>query len=219
MSGEEQVRIMGRIIDISVPIYTGMAYYPGDAAVSVEPGKQIKNGDAANLSAISLGSHSGTHVDAPHHFVDGQQTVDSLPLDALIGPVKVLDLVTVAQAIKRADLEAAGCQDAERVLFKTSNSSLWSRNGFEREYVYLGDDGADYLVQQGVKLAGIDYLSIEQFRSATHYVHGKLLRAGIVILEGVDLGHVDAGDYQLACLPLKIRGGDGAPARTVLIER
>lgn len=209
---------MGRIIDISVPLYTGMAYYPGDAPVSVEPGRQIKSGDVANLSNISLGSHTGTHVDAPHHFVDGENTVDNLPLDALIGPARVLDFTGVQEGITRKDLVTAGCEGAERVLFKTSNSALWTRTDFERAFVYLADDGADYLVEQGIRLAGIDYLSIEMFKAETHHVHATLLGVGIVILEGVDLGDVAPGDYELVCLPLKIRGGDGAPARAVLIE-
>jgi arylformamidase len=210
---------MGRINDISVPLYTGMVFYPGDAPVSIEPGKQIASGDTANLSNISLGSHSGTHVDAPHHFVDGENTVDNLALDVLIGTVRVLDLTGVEVAITCDDLVAAGCTGAERVLFKTSNSDLWSRDEFKRDFVYLADDGADYLVEQGVVLAGNDYLSIEQFHSQSHYVHATLLKAGVIILEGVDLGAVEPGDYELVCLPLNIRGGDGAPARAVLIER
>lgn len=210
---------MTRIIDISVPIYTGMVYYPGDAAVSVEPGMQISNGDVANLSQIHMGSHSGTHVDAPHHFIDEQDTVDDLPLDVLLGPVKVLDLTGVSGGITSGDLAGAGCEGAERVLFKTSNSMLWARDDFERAFVFLADDGADFLVEQGIRLAGNDYLSIEQYGSETHYVHRTLLRAGIVILEGVDLGRVEPGEYEIACLPLRVRDGDGAPARAVLIER
>lgn len=209
---------MGRIIDISVPVYTGMVFYPGDSAVTVAPGNQIANGDVANLSNISLGSHTGTHVDAPHHFVDGENTVDNLDLDAMVGPVRVLDLTGAGEAITREALVDAGCSGARRVLFKTSNSSLWSQHEFRRDFVYLADDGADYLVEQGVVLAGNDYLSIEHYHSKTHYVHETLLKAGIIILEGVDLTGVEPGDYELACLPLKIRDGDGAPARVVLIE-
>lgn len=209
---------MARIIDISVPIYTDMPFYPGDAAVSVGPGKQIKNGDVANLSTITMGSHTGTHVDAPYHFIDGGETVDNLPLEVLVGAARVLDLTGVSDGIGRDDLAAAGCSGAERVLFKTGNSALWARDGFERDFAYLADDGADYLVEQGVKLAGNDYLSIEMFHAETHHVHEALLGAGIVILEGIDLSGVEAGDYQMVCLPLRIRGGDGAPARTVLIE-
>ncbi|RJQ42838.1 MAG: cyclase family protein [Gaiellales bacterium] len=209
---------MARFIDISVPIHTGMTYYPGDAAVKVEPGKQISSGDVANLSVINMGSHTGTHVDAPHHFIDGEGTVDRLSLDALIGAVRVLDLGDVKGNITRDDLVAAGAEGAERVILKTSNSELWARDDFERGYVFLTDGGADYLVEQGVKLVGNDYLSIEEYHSETHYVHGTLLRAGIIILEGVDLGKVEPGDYQLVCLPLRIKDGDGAPARAILME-
>lgn len=210
---------MGRIIDISVPVYTGMVFYPGDSAVTIALGKQIANGDVANLSNISLGSHTGTHVDAPHHFVDGENTVDNLDLEAMVGPARVLDLTGVSKAITREALVEAGCAGARRVLFKTRNSELWSLDDFSRDFVYLMDDGADYLVEQGVVLAGNDYLSIEHYHSETHYVHETLLKAGTIILEGVDLTGVEPGDYELVCLPLKIRGGDGAPARAVLIER
>lgn len=209
---------MTRIIDISVPVYSGMVYFPGDAGVEVEPYHEITKGDHANLSVLKLGSHSGTHVDAPRHFVDGMAGVDELPLEALVGPARVLDLTGAAGSVSAAGLESAGLGDAVRVLLKTSNSGLWDSDEFSTQYVSLDDDAASLLVDRGVRLVGIDYLSIEKFRSRTTHVHQTLLRASVIILEGVDLRNVDAGDYQLACLPLKIRGGDGAPARAVLIE-
>jgi arylformamidase len=151
--------------------------------------------------------------------VDGENTVDKLALEALIGAVRVLDLTGVEDAITRDELIKAGCAGVERALLKTSNSDLWSQDEFARDFVFLADDGADYLVDQGVVLVGNDYLSIEHFHSRTHYVHETLLKAGIIILEGINLNTVAPGDYELVCLPLKIRDGDGAPARAVLIER
>jgi arylformamidase len=215
---------MGRIIDISIPLHTGMVSYPGDTVPSIKPGKQISAGDTANLSDVHLGSHTGTHVDAPHHFIDGEATVEGMALDALVGMARVLDLRGVTGAIEAEDLKAAGIGDGtpgslRRLLLKTTNSRLWHEQGFHKDFVALGDTAADLIVDMGLRLVGNDYLSIERFHSESHYVHRRLLSAGIVILEGVDLGDVEAGDYELVCLPLKIRGGDGAPARAVLVER
>ncbi len=210
---------MTRIIDISVPLYTGMVSYPGDTRPQIIPNKGIPAGETANLSELRLGSHSGTHVDAPHHFLDDEETVDELPLAALMGPARVLDLTSIEGAISKADLEGAGMAGAERVLLKTSNSSLWGSTEFNRSFVALDDASADYVLEQGVLLVAIDYLSIERFHSDTHHVHLSLLGAGVIIIEGVNLHDVEAGDYELVCLPIKIRGGDGAPARAVLIEK
>lgn len=209
---------MSRIIDISVPLYSGMVFYPGDKEPSIEPGKQIANGDTANLSEIRLGSHSGTHVDAPHHFIDGEGKVDQMSLQSLVGPARVLDLTATKDSISGEDLRSAGIEGAERILLKTRNSELWRSPVFEKWYVSLANGGADYLVEKGIRLVGIDYLSIEEFHSETCYVHRRLLKAGIIILEGIDLSVAGPGDYQLVCLPLKIRDGDGAPARAVLVD-
>lgn len=206
------------IIDISVPIYSGMVYFPGDTKPEIEPARLISEGAVANLSDIHVGSHSGTHVDAPSHFIDGKKAVDELPLDYLIGPAQVLDLSGSDGPIGAGSLLAAGLTHAERVLLKTSNSDLWRTPEFQKDYVSLADDGADLLVERGVKLVGIDYLSIERYHSDTHYVHRRLLEAGVVVLEGADLSKVGAGEYELFCLPLNIRGADGAPARAVLIK-
>lgn len=225
---------MSRFFDISVPLFTGMVSYPGDAKPSIEPGKQISAGDTSNLSDITLGSHSGTHVDAPRHFIDGERTVDQLQLGMLVGPARVLDLTSVSGTIEAEDLEDAGLGrdmeqsgwdpaaddrgDAARVLLKTTNSSLWEDPKFHKDFVALGNSGADMLVEIGVQLVGIDYLSIERFHPDTYYVHNRLLEAVMIVLEGVDLSGVEAATYELICLPLKIRGGDGAPARAVLRE-
>ncbi len=209
---------MPKIIDISAPIHNGMVVYPGDAGAAVEPFHRIAKGDAANLSELKLGSHTGTHVDAPRHFVEGAEPVDRLPLDVLIGEARVLDLTGVESRVTPADLEQAGVGDAIRILLKTSNSQLWKSTEFSKEYVSLSNESADFLVARGVKLVAIDYLSIERFHPERHYIHETLLGAPVIIVEGVNLSAVKPGDYQLVCLPLKIREGDGAPARAVLIE-
>ncbi len=208
-----------KIYDISVPIFEGMPVFPGDSGVQIKPFHQISQGDTANLSELRLGSHAGTHVDAPLHFVEGGKSVDQLPLEVLVGEARVLDLTGVEGQVAPEDLKAAGIGAVTRVLLKTGNSQrLWRQPGFCKEYVSLSNDAADFLVASGVRLIGVDYLSVERFHPDVHHVHEVLLGASVVVLEGVDLGGVPAGDYQLACLPLKIRGGDGAPARAVLIE-
>lgn len=208
-----------RIIDISVSIYTGMVFYPGDPGAVIEPVHRIAQGDIANLSELRLGTHTGTHVDAPHHFKGGPETVDHIPMEFLVGSAKVLDLTQAIGLISQKDLEQAGAASTERLLLKTTNSKLWAQPRFTAEYVSLADDAADFLVKLEVKLVGIDYLSIERFKSDDFHVHHALLGAGIVVLEGIDLSEVEPGEYELVCLPLKIRDGDGAPARTILIER
>ena len=208
-----------QIIDISVPIYTGMVFYPGDPGAAIEPVKSIAQGDSANLSQLSLGSHTGTHLDAPRHFENNRETVDKISLDVLVGPAKVVDLTGAGEFIFRDDLEQAASAGAERLLLKTANSKLWANPEFTRDYVSLANDAADYLVAEGVRLVGIDYLSIERFKSENHYVHHTLLSSGVVILEGIDLAEVEPGEYELACLPLKILDGDGSPARAALISR
>jgi arylformamidase len=195
-----------------------MPFYPGDPGAEIKPVRSIEDGHVANLSELELGSHTGTHIDAPRHFEPGGTTVDDMALDTLVGPARVVDLSAADDEITRAGLESAGAAGAERVLLKTRNSSLWSKTEFSTDYVALSPDAADYLVESGIKLVGIDYLSIERFHSDDYHVHHALLGAGIVILEGIDLSGVSAGDYELICLPLKIRGGDGAPARAVLVD-
>lgn len=209
---------MADIIDISVPIYTGMAFYPGDPGAAVEARRSIDKGDVANISELRLGSHCGTHVDAPHHFKNDHRTIDRIPLDAMVGPARVLDLTGADGMISGPDLKAAGAEGATRVLLKTKNSKLWGEPEFSRGYVSLSEGAATHLVESGVVLVGIDYLSVERFKSDTFGVHHTLLAAAVVVLEGIDLSGVAPGDYELVCLPLKVKGGDGAPARAVLID-
>ena len=202
-------------IDISLPIREGMILYEGDPEISVRSALAIERGDPANVSALCLGSHTGTHMDAPLHFIDGAAGIDTLALETLIGPALVVE-VPVERLIEPVHLAALPREWHARIVFKTRNSSLWDRPSFAREYVALSLEAAKLLVERGVKLVGIDYLSIESFGAVGHPVHRLLLGAGIVILEGLDLRRVTPGEYELYCLPLRIAGGDGSPCRAVL---
>lgn len=205
-----------RVWDVSVPNRPDMHFYPGDPTLEQTQIRAIKRGDAANLTHLSLGAHTGTHVDAPAHFIDGAPTLEQVPLDCMVGPAQVLDLRGRA-AIDAAAL-GAGTVTADIVLFRTDNSERWAKPGFQKDFVYLTRDAAEVLVARGVKTIGWDYLSIEQFGSQTFEVHKLLLGRGILIIEGLDLREIAPGPYQLACLPLKLEGVDGAPARAVLMR-
>lgn len=210
-----------RVIDISLGISSAMLVWPGDPSVEVTPSSRIARGDHANVSTMRLGSHTGTHVDPPFHFIEGARTIDQISPDVLVGPAVVVDLRAVERTIEPADLVAAGLPEGvERVLFKTRNSAMWAddRATFPDEYVALSPEGARWLVARGVCLVGTDFLSIEQRGAPGHPTHMALLDAGVVIVEGLDLSRVEPGAYTLACLPLKIVGGDGAPARAILMR-
>lgn len=206
------------IYDISIGLSDQTPVYGGDPKIEITPICRISRGAGANVSAMRLGSHSGTHVDPPYHFVDGGKTVDELPMDVLVGECLVCPIED-SPVIGTAELEAADIPEGtERILFRTRNSRMWSETEFRTDYTYLDPEAAAWLVEQGIKLVGIDYLSIDKFKSGTHATHHKLLESGIVVVEGLDLSAVPGGMYMLACLPLKIIGGDGAPARAILIK-
>jgi arylformamidase len=202
--------------DISVPVVDGGLHYPGNPEIQIQLQQAISRGAGANVSALAFGSHTGTHVDAAKHFFDDGQTVDQIPLDLLIGPALLLDFPDDVRAIGAEELRARDLGGHSRVLLKTRNSALLSRRDFDPGYTYLAPDGADYLVGAGVRLVGVDYLSIEQFHSGHHRTHRALLSREIVILEGLDLSRPPAGRYELICLPLRLAGLDGAPARAAL---
>jgi len=205
-----------KFYDITVPIRPNMPVYEGDPAVQITRTASIADGAMANVSRLDLGAHTGTHIDAPVHFREGAPGIDALPLDVLIGPAQVVDATHVDAHIDGRALESLQIDPgAERVLFKTKNSRLWDRDTFTRDFIALKVDAADELVRRGMLLVGIDYLSIAPPDDAAP-VHRALLDAGVVIVEGLDLRPVDAGIYQLICLPLSIVGADGAPARAVL---
>ena len=207
-----------KLYDISVPITRGMTVYEGDPPVQIRPAAQMEKGAPLNLTRVNLGSHTGTHIDAPYHFLQDGAKVDQLPLDTFYGPALVRQFRSHT-AVTCPDLEEAHIPGGtERLLLKTRNSHLWEREGFQRDFVYLDTEGAQWLVQRGIKLVGIDYLSIEAFGSRDFATHHTLLEAGVIILEGVDLRAVPPGHYTLACFPLRLAGSDGAPARAILID-
>ena len=204
-----------KLIDVSVLLAPGIPTYPGNPAFELQPIKRIADGGSSNNSRLVLGTHTGTHVDAPRHFFDGGAGADELGLDLLLGRARVVE-VHKRGGITAADLQAAGLREDLRVLLKTANSALWNDPAFHEEYTHLTESAARYLVDQGVKVIGVDYLSVEQFRKAGAPAHRALLSAGIVIIEGLNLSEAEAGMYEMYCLPLRIAGGDGAPARVVL---
>lgn len=207
-----------RLLDISVSVRPGMPVYEGDPDVTVRRIATMADGALCNVSRLDCGVHTGTHVDAPLHFIDGAPGVDALPLDALIGPASVVDATGVRGDIDAAALRTLAIpESATRLLFKTPNSGLWAHDGFSPNFIGLTEDAAALLVERGAVLAGIDYLSIAPpgDPAPTHLV---LLRAGIVVLEGLDLRQVRPGPYRLICLPLRLAGADGAPARAVLVD-
>ena len=208
---------MSRIYDVSVPIRSGGLVYPGNPEIDISLQQAVAKGAGANVSAIRFGSHTGTHADAARHFFDDGQTVDKIPLERLIGPALLLSFSDDVRSVGAAELRAHDIKGQTRILLRTRNSAFLSQKDFVKDYTYLAPDGAQYLVDQGVELVGIDYLSIEQFHSGHHLTHRTLLERSVVIVEGLDLSVPPPGEYQFICLPLRIEGCDGAPARAVLI--
>jgi len=208
---------MARIHDVSVPLAPGLPAYPGDPPLEVETVQ--RSGEAPyGLARLCLTTHSGTHVDAPLHFVAGGMAVDALPLEILIGKARVVE-IAARERVERADLEAADLRDDLRVLLKTRMSGQLLRGGFQEDHVYLTGDAALYLAQAGLKLVGFDYLSIDRCGDQSYPAHHALLGKGVVVVEGLDLSDVEPGEYDMTCLPLRVSGGDGAPARVVLRSR
>lgn len=209
---------MSRIYDVSVPVRTGGLIYPGNPEIVIEPQQAISKGASANVSRITFGSHTGTHVDAAKHFFDDGQTIDKIPPEKFLGPAILIafdepDRVSVgAEDLKRRELKGQ-----KRVLIRTRNSQRLNNPEFDTGYVFLAPDGAEYLVSIGVELVGVDYLSIEQFHSGHHKTHRTLLEKDVVIIEGLSLSEPVPGNYELVCLPLRLEGLDAAPARAVLI--
>ena len=209
------------IYDISVPITPGETpTYPGDPGIEISSWTAISRGDAANVSALCFGAHTGTHVDAPSHFIEGAHGVASLPLDVLTGEAVVVEIPVDVMSIEESHVEGISGVNAARVLFKTRNSTFWenAHGRFREDFTYIAPGAARALVSRGARLVGIDYLSVEKFGSKDFETHRTLLSSGVVILEGLDLRAVAPGRYELLCLPLKIAAGsgDGAPARAVL---
>ncbi len=201
--------------DISPRLGPRTLAWPTDPPVVFEPFKSLAAGGSSNVTKLTLGTHAGSHVDAPRHFFDDGRSVDELPLDVLIGKVSVLEVP--GDIIDQSAVAAAGFRSGtERVLFKTRNSELWSEAAFRRDFIGIAAPAADFLVRAGIKLVGIDYLSIEAEHGGGAPAHELFLDNGVVILESIDLSAVPAGEYEIFCLPLRLAGLDGAPARVVL---
>ena len=207
-----------RLYDISIGVSPEIPVWPGDPPVKLERFKSMEDGDDANVSQLHSGVHVGTHIDAPIHFVEGGNSVDMIPLKSLLGRAYVVDLrkadVLDAQALESARIPPR----TRRLLFKTRNSDHWGNKErkFQKDFVAVDASGAEWLVKKGVKLVGVDYLSVAPFNDqvATHRI---LLEAGVVVVEGLNLSKVSKGRYTLYCLPVKLMGSDGAPARAVLV--
>ncbi len=208
-----------RIYDISVLVSPDLPVWPGDPSVSIERVAKIEDGANANVSRIAMSAHTGTHVDAPFHFLTDGRTVEHLPLDLLTGPAYVLELPGV-EVITSSELREAGIPSGTfRLLIKTVNSGYWKESGstFQSGFTGINSDGAEFLVKIGVKLIGMDYLSVAPYKQSRP-THEVLLKAGVVIVEGLNLLEITQGHYTLYCLPLKLSGCDGAPARAILVS-
>ncbi|HJV64829.1 MAG TPA: cyclase family protein [Geomonas sp.] len=203
-----------QIHDITMPLSPELPVYPGDSPVVFAPWTSIADGDSANVSRITLCTHSGTHIDPPRHFHENGQTADQIPLDLLIGKARVVE-ITGAMEIGRHELERLPVRGVERLLIKTGNSALWKESEFTENFAALTVEGASFLIEAGVRLVGIDYISIESV-SGNGDVHRMLLEKGVIIVEGLNLAEVTPGEYELICLPMKVKDGDGAPARAIL---
>ena len=205
-------------IDISVNIKTGMVHWPGDPAVRIRLIKNMDKGEITNLSLISMGSHTGTHIDAPLHFISKGDSIDSMPLDAAMGLARVIE-IRDSECVRLVELHKYRIRRGERILFKTRNSRYQRTNAFRKNFVYISLEAAHYLAAKGVRTVGMDYLSVGGYYKDGAQTHQDLLKAGIWIIEGLDLSGVKSGKYDLICLPLKILNADGAPARAVIRRR
>ena len=208
-----------KIFDISVPVASGGTVYPGNPEIRIEPASEVSKGASSNVSRLSFGSHTGTHVDAMKHFFDGTSTVDELPLESIMGPATVIAFPDDVMSVTADHLKKHKLKGVKRLLIRTRNSGFITDGTFHKDYTYVAPDGAEHLVALGVKLVGVDYLSVEQFHSGHHKTHRTLLGKDIVIVEGLDFSAVKPGKYDFYCLPLRLAGLDGAPARAVLVKR
>lgn len=204
-------------IDVTIPLRNGMSGWPGDTPFERTLTHTIAGGAGNNLSQFTSSAHAGTHMDAPLHFIAGAPSMETLPIDAVVGPARVIQ-IRDAEAVHPAELEPHALQPGDRVLFRTRNSERrLAEHEFATDFVYIAPDAARYLVERGVRTVGVDYLSVGAFREESgRETHRVLLGAGIWVIEGLNLADVEPGDYQLICLPLHLVGADGAPARAVL---
>jgi arylformamidase len=202
-----------KLIDISVPLDANLPTYPGNVPFTLEATKRIANGASSNVSGLHLSAHSGTHVDAPRHFFDNAAGTEALPLEMLLGRTRVIEVLS-RRAIGPEDLP--DLSEDVRLLIKTHNSRFWGSPEFHQDYVGVTEAGARHLLDRGIKVLGVDYLSVEEFKKPGAPAHHVLLGGGAIVIEGLNLRDVEPGIYDMYCLPLLIVGGDGAPARVVL---
>lgn len=204
-------------IDVSVPLRTGMVHWPGDPQPSFERISEMEQGAEANVTFCRLSAHTGTHMDAPCHFLPGRNGIDSFPVGTGIGPARVIAMPPDCNVIGRDELAGKAIRKGERVLVRTNNSARrWDDLDFQRNYVALNASAAEFLADVGVALIGVDYLSVGVFQGDGPETHRRLLSAGVWIVEGLDLSRAAEGNYDLVCLPLRIEGSDGSPARVIL---
>ncbi|HYE32330.1 MAG TPA: cyclase family protein [Methylomirabilota bacterium] len=203
-------------IDISVTIKSGMVHWPDNPEIRVEKMLDMGRGDVCNVSTLSLGSHTGTHMDAPLHFIRNGKSLDKMPLDATIGPARVVEIKD-KEAVKVEELLPAKIKAGERILFKTRNSKRsWKTDNFDEDFIYISKEAAQFLAERKVTTVGIDYLSVGGFKKDGIETHQALLGAGIWVIEGLNLAKIQPGKYELLCLPIKVLNSDGAPARALL---
>jgi arylformamidase len=204
-----------KLIDVTVPLDHTLATYPNNTPFTLEAIKRIARGESSNVSTLHMSAHTGTHVDSPRHFFDDGVGTEALPLEMLIGRARVIE-ITSRTGIAAEDLIKIDLSEDVRLLIKTHNSRLWSSPDFHPEYIGVTESGAKHLISRGIKVLGVDYLSVEVFRTPGAPAHHALLGAGVIVIEGLNLADVDPGVYEMFCLPLRIVGSDGAPARVVL---
>ncbi len=205
-------------IDISLPLKPGMVHWPGDPPFEIQRVHNMGKGDGVNLSRIIMGTHSGTHIDAPIHFIANGKSVDLMPLEAAVGPARVIE-ISDGQSIKPDEIRKHRIRQGERILFKTSNSAyLWNTNDFTEDFVFISDEAASYLAERKLTLVGVDYLSVGRFKGGSG-IHKALLQEGVWIIEGLNLSQVPQGKYDLICLPLRMVDADGAPCRAIVRPR
>jgi len=203
-------------IDISVSLHSGMVHWPDNPPVKIERLKDMNRGAVCNVSVMSLGAHTGTHMDAPLHFLKNGKSLDKLPLEATIGPARVVEIKD-REMVRPDELRAHNLRSGERILFKTRNSSrCWKTDAFIEDFVYISREAAQYLVDRGIRTIGVDYLSVGGFHRDGLETHRILLGAEVWIIEGINLSKVKPNNYELVCLPLKVLGNDSAPARALL---
>ncbi len=203
-------------IDVTIPLKSGMVHWPNDPEVKIRRIKDMNKKDHCNVSHLSLGSHTATHMDSPLHFLRDGRSLDQMPLTATVGPAKVF-IIRDQEAIKVKEIKRLKMRKGDRILFKTTNSNrCWRSNRFFEDFVYMTKEAAQFLAEQGVQTIGVDYLSVGGFKKDGIQTHQILLKKGIWIIEGLNLAKIKEGKYDLICLPLKIFNSDGAPARVIL---